>query len=125
MHFSLLALTLLGLGACREKVVTPAQQAEAYYAMLLQGKYEDFVRGTYGCDSLPEDYLSQRVDLLAQHVRVEQRRRGGYVRFKAVSDKLLSDSTHLVYMDVLFGDSTHEQIVCPLLRHNDRWVMRN
>lgn len=112
--------------SCREEGrLTPAQQAEVYYNMLANGQYEAFVRGTYGCDSLPEEYLSQRIDLLAQHVKREQGRRGGYVRFKAVSDEQLPDSTHLVYLEVLFGDSTTERMACPLLRQGDRWVMRN
>lgn len=120
-----LVLVLATTVCCKDKKYTAAQQAEIYYAQLLAGQYEEFIRGSYGCDSLPPEYLSQRVDLLAQHVRVEQRRRGGYVRFKAIREELLQDSTHLVYLDVLFGDSTHESIACPMLRQGERWVMRN
>ena len=120
---------LLAVGlfcACRDKKdLTASQQAEMYYNMLLKGQYEDFILGTYGCDSLPAEYLSQRVDLLAQHVKIEQKRRGGYVCFEVVNEELLSDSTHLVYLDVLFGDSSHERISCALFRKGDRWLMRN
>lgn len=123
----ILLLVLIGLvSACKDQPsLTAAQQAEVYYTMLINGQYEEFVRGTYGCDSLPADYMSQRADLLAQHVRVEQRRRGGYATFRAVREEVLADSTHLVYLDVAFGDSTHECMACPMLRHRDRWVMRN
>ncbi len=121
----LLLLTGLFWACQKQQVFTPAQQAEVYYNMLINGQYEEFIRGTYGCESLPQDYLSQRVDLLAQHVKVEQSRRGGYVRFTAVREEVLADSTHLVYLDVAFGDSTHECMACPMLRHGDRWVMRN
>jgi len=114
------------LFSCKDDpVLTASQQAEVYYAMLLNGQYEDFVRGSYGCDSLPQDYLSQRVDLLAQHVKKEQAKRKGYLRVKALEDHLLADSTHLIYLDVLFGDSTHETIACPMIRDGQRWVMRN
>ena len=121
----LVVLVLATTVCCKDKNYSAAQQAEIYYTQLLAGQYEDFIRGTYGCDSLPPEYLAQRVDLLAQHVKVEQRTRGGYVRFKAVREELLQDSTHLVYLDVLFGDSTRETIACPMLRRGERWVMRN
>lgn len=111
--------------ACKKKPLTAPQQAEVYYSMLLHGQYEDFVRASYGCDSLPPDYLSQRVDLLAQHVETEQRAHGGYDRFSAVGDKLLSDSTHLVYLEVVFRDSTRAQIACPMIWKGERWLMRN
>lgn len=121
-------LLLVFMHSCKEegeKEITPAQQAEIYYNMLAKGLYEDFVHGTYGCDSLPQEYLSQRIDLLAQHVKIEQGKRGGYVHFKAVGDELLPDSSHLVYLEVLFGDSTKERIACPLIRKDGRWLMRN
>lgn len=109
----------------KEEEITPAQQAEIYYNMLAKGQYEDFVRGTYGCDSLPGEYLSQRIDLLAQHVKKEQGKRNGYVSFKALSDEELSDTEHLVYLEVVFGDSTRERIACPLILKDGRWLMRN
>lgn len=119
-------LVLATFICCKDKNnFSAAQQAELYYSQLLAGRYEDFVRGSYGCDSLPAEYLSQRIDLLAQHVKVEQRRHGGYVRFKAIREELLQDSTHLVYLEVVFGDSTRETIACPMLRQGDRWLMRN
>lgn len=127
--FSITVLLVFALGtilSCKDQPnYGAAQQAEIYYNQLLSGQYEEFIRGGYGGDSLPTDYLSQRVDLLAQHVKMEQRHHGGYVRFKAVREELLSDSTHLVYLEVVFGDSTRETIACPMLRQGDRWVMRN
>lgn len=127
LRYLFILTLLLFVVSCHDekKGLHPLQQAEAYYSMLITGQYADFVRGTYGCDSLPEDYMQQRIDLLAQHARVEQRKRGGYVRFTATRDSVLRDSTHLVYLDVLFGDSTHEEIACPLFLHNGKWVMRN
>lgn len=124
-----MVLLVFALGmvvSCKDQQnISAAQQAELYYSQLLAGQYEDFIRGSYGCDSLPADYLSQRIDLLAQHVRVEQRRHDGYVRFKAMREELLPDSTHLVYLEVVFGDSTRETIACPMVRQGDRWLMRN
>ena len=118
-------LVLAAFISCKDKSYSAAQQAELYYTQLLSGQYEEFIRGSYGCQSLPSDYLSQRVDMLAQHVKVEQSRHGGYVRFKAIREEILQDSTHLVYLEVLFGDSTRETIVCPMLRQGERWLMRN
>lgn len=123
---ALLLAALLMLGACRQ--ATPDEQvrqaAETYYGYLVNGKCDAFVHGIAYCDSMTEEYRSQMVDLTAQYVAREQEQRGGLLSARALSDTILNGETALVFMEVLFGDSTREEVALPMVRCGDTWKMQ-
>lgn len=97
------------------------QAAERYFTMLLDGRYEEYVNGLVGMDTMPDDMRSQMVDLMAQFMKQQSVNRG-LLRVTATSDTI-QDSTAYVYLDVLYGDSVSEQVGMPLRFVNDRWCM--
>lgn len=102
------------------------RQAVAYYEMLRDGHYAQFLDGTYGMDDIDVDYRQQRLDLLAQHAEaIRTSARGGYRHIQANRDSVISDSLHIVFLDIQYCDSTQEQIICPLVLYKGRWLMCN
>ncbi len=117
----------LVLGAChRNDDITHERVrkvAEEYFSYLVDGKYEDYVRGMVDADSMPELYRSQLVDMVAQFSAQQQKCHGGISFARAMADSL-SDSIHAhVFLDVHFGDSTVERVGMPLRYQNGRWKM--
>lgn len=100
-----------------------SQAAEAYYGNLIEGKYEDYVGAIAYSDSMTESYRSQMVDLIAQYAAREREARGGLVSAKAIGDTVAGD-VGSVFMEVLFGDSTREEIALPMVRCGDVWKMQ-
>lgn len=97
------------------------QAAERYYALLASGDCEGFAQGIEGTDSLMQ---LEMTDLVAQFLHEQCQARGGIISANAVADSLSKDSTADVYLELLYSDSTSEQICLPLRLHQDRWMMR-
>lgn len=99
--------------------------AEAYYALLLEGKYDDFVSGTYGGDSLPESYRKQLVANAAMFVQQQKDQHKGISGVKAL--RCVADTanhTAEAFLEISYADSTKETITVPLVSHNDIWYMK-
>ena len=92
-----------------------SRAAETYYNYLIEGKYEDYIHSIAYSDSMTESYRSQMVDLVAQYAAREKERRGGLVSVRALGDTVSGDVAS-VFLEVLFGDSTREEIALPMVR---------
>ena len=109
--------------AC-DKPDTPQQAAEQYYGYLIKGDAEAYVRHIHDYDDMSDEYRSQLRDMLLQYIDHERREHGGLLSAKAVRDTLV-DSLHAhVFLDILFGDSTCEQVSLPLVRTEKGWMMK-
>ena len=98
------------------------QAAERYFTMLIDGRYDAYVDGLIGSDSMPDDMRSQMIDLLAQFM-VQQRVNRDLLHVTATSDSI-KDSTAYVYLDILYGDSVSEQVGMSLQFIGNRWRMQ-
>ena len=99
------------------------QVAEQYFANLVDGKYEEYVEGMVDVDSMPDQYRSQLVDMVAQFAVMQKSNHGGFAFAKAMADSL-PDSIHAhVFLDIHFADSTVERIGMPLRYQHGRWKM--
>lgn len=89
--------------------------------MLLTGDCEGYVSGIAGMDSMPLLYRQQMVELTAQH-RAEWQSKD-VVRAMVTRDSL-HDSIAYVFIDVLFADSTVEQMGMKMILEGEQWKMR-
>ncbi len=96
--------------------------AVAYYRCLIEGKYEDYVRGIAYSDSMTDVYRSQMVDLVASYA-ARERGRGGLTDVRVLRDTVVGDMAS-VFLEVMFGDSTREEISVPMVKCGRKWKMQ-
>lgn len=118
------ALGLLLCMSCRKDGKSEiSRAAETYYGYLIEGKYADYVGAIAYSDSMTDEYRSQMVDLVAQYAAREREARGGLVAAKALDDTVSGD-VGSVFIEVLFGDSTREEVSLPMVRCGEVWKMQ-
>ena len=122
-----LCVAALGLSLCmscrKDGKSKISRAAETYYGYLIEGKYADYVGAIAYSDSMTEEYRSQMVDLVAQYAARERESRGGLVAAKALDDTVSGD-VGSVFIEVLFGDSTREEVSLPMVRCGEVWKMQ-
>ncbi len=130
LAFALLAgLLLLGCHKLtpEEAALAAAKTAaKGYYDHLLAGRYEQFLQGRAGTDSLPDSYREQLITGYRQFMAQQTSAHGGISSLR-VNDSAYIDSTlHLIQVFLLlqFADSVEEEIVVPMVEDNGRWLMK-
>lgn len=126
----LLSLALL-LGACGDKTTEvnqgelAARTAKIYYDSLAAGHTEAFYQGKLKPDTVPESYRRQLMALLKQHTCDEQKRHKGIDSVR-ISRYQYDDKTQTadVFLTLVYGDHTQEQIVVPMIKRDSLWLMR-
>ena len=117
----------MGLIGCSEKSKEEQamEAAQEYYDALLQGDYETFLNGRIHMDSIPESFREQLLVGFKQFVRQQQEAHQGIENFqptRVVEDSLLQMMQ--VFMMVNYSDSTHEEIVVPMIEQDGKWKMK-
>lgn len=97
--------------------------AEYFYGLLAQGQSQAYVDNMQESASMDSSKYTQFVDLMEQFLHEEKELRGGILSAKAERDTML-DSISMVYLNVHFGDSTHEEIMLPVVYTRGRWWIR-
>ena len=119
------AIMLVGCDkeAGTEKVV--AATAKLYYDCLVEGRYDDYVAGIDGADSVPGNYREQLRDNVKMFVARQRQLHQDIISF-AVSDAVVDADNHTAnaFLVVNYADSTSEQIVVPLVERDGVWKMR-
>ena len=119
---------LLLCAACSKP--TPEQQAintvmESYNG-LLQGDYETFLNNRAGMDSIPASYREQLLVSYKQFIIQQQKAHQGIADLQPIRTEL--DSVQhllLVYLQVIYADSTKEAIVVPMIENDEgQWKMK-
>ena len=102
-----------------------ARTAKLYYDALLEGRYEQFVDGTYHKDSLRPQYRQQLIDNARMFVGQQQDEHRG-IREVRVSDfKFDSITTDCnVFLVFAYGDSTSEDVLVPMTEKDGVWLMK-
>lgn len=125
----ILACLLLGFAACSDKKddsgEVAARAAKLYYDYLLHGDYDAFVAGTYRPDSLPASYQRQLADNAAMFIGQQNDEHRGIKDIRIVNSKA-DTAKHVaqVMLQFVYGDSTNEQIVVPMVQHKGVWYLR-
>lgn len=100
-----------------------SRAAETYYQYLIEGQYEQYVGSIAYSDSMTETYRNQMVDLVAQYAAREKELRGGLSSVRAMGDTVSGDVAN-VFLEVVFGDSTREEIALPMVKCGEVWKMQ-
>lgn len=122
---AVMALTLC-LSCSEEKpAYTAADAAKDYYDKLFAGDYAAFASGLYFPDSIPEAYREQLVDNAKMFAAKQKEAHNGVskVQIQGCKTDSLSDVTQ-AFLLLCYGDSLKEEIVVPMVLHEDRWFMK-
>lgn len=107
----------------REELASKA--AEEYYGHLVAGRYDDYLAGVCGADSLPASYREQLLVNARQFMAAQQAEHGGICDVRvvnAVTDSLTGRTD--VFLMLCFGDSVREEVVVPMVESGGRWLLR-
>ena len=101
------------------------EAAKAYYDLLIEGKYDQFVEGRYMPDAIPDGYREQLVANMKMFMGEQQATHGGLKQVRVVSAKA-DTAQHVANAFLLFvyGDSTSEEVLVPMVEHKGVWYMR-
>lgn len=127
--FFLVLLMVLGFLGCKSEAPTATQLAAAaakeYYGMLLAGKYREFAAGYNQPNRLPDGYHDQLVMNAQMFVEQQQDEHKGIAKVNILNAK--ADTAHHVvdvFLQMVYGDSTREQVVVPMVEVEGEWKMR-
>jgi len=102
-----------------------ANAAKLYYENLIAGKYNDFVDGIYRPAQIPETYRTQLIESAKMFVRQLETEHRGVREIRVSNGVLDSTSTSAsAYLVLCFGDSTSEEMLVPMVKHDDLWLMK-
>ena len=99
--------------------------AKLYYENLLHGRYDVFVDGFYRPDSIPSSYRSQLIDNAPMYVAQMNDDHHGLARvdlIRATADTARNEGR--AFLLLCFADSTREEVVVPMVRIENLWMMR-
>lgn len=104
---------------------SPSEIVNEAYAHLIKGEYSDYLLCTQAADSLPGSYRQSLINVLKQAADNEKSARGGMVQAKATSEERNQAGTYaLVRVDVVYGDSTKEEIAVQTVKTGGRWRLK-
>ena len=108
---------------------TPEEQAMKAavdcYEALLDGDYVTFLEGRAGMDSIPDSFREQLLVSYKQFMHLQQEAHQGIKSIEPM--RALPDSSLnliQVFLLVSYADSTHEEIVVPMVEHDGEWKMK-
>lgn len=102
-----------------------ANQAKGYYDLLIKEKYDEFVNGMNTPEQIPDSYRQQLVDNVRMFVGELHQEHGGIREVRVVN--CVNDSvqpTANAFLMLCFGDSTIEEVVVPMVKHEGKWLMK-
>lgn len=119
----------LGLSSCKEEKPDPGYfagiAAKGYYDLLLEGKYQEFVAGYNQPYRIPKGYEEQLLLNAKMFVQQQEEEHKGIKTVNVLNAK--ADTARRVanvFLSVVYGDSTKEQIVVPMVEVEGKWKMR-
>ncbi len=102
-----------------------ANQAKAYYDMLVQEDYEGFVDGMNLPERIPDSYREQLIANAQMFIGEQQEAHQGLREVRVVS--CINDTVDVAahaFLMLCFADSTIEEVVVPMVKRKGQWYMR-
>lgn len=122
-------LLVFGLSACQREGPSAGQlaavAAKGYYDLLLEGKYAEFMAGYNHPNRLPAGYHDQLVMNAQMFVEQQKSEHNGIAKVNILNAK--ADTAHHVadvFLQMVYADSTKEQVVVPMVEVKGEWKMR-
>ena len=99
--------------------------AKGYYDLLLEGKYNDFVAGYNQPNRIPKGYHEQLLLNAQMFMEQQQEEHKGLAGIHVLHAKA-DTARHVadVFLQMVYGDSTKEQVVVPMVLVHGDWKMR-
>lgn len=128
LPFFLVAIFLVTV-SCRGEKPEPeelaARAAREYYGHLAAGRYDDYLAGVAGTDSIPASYREQLLVNAKQFMALQTKVHHGIGDIQVVRASADSSGRYAeVFLLLCFGDSAKEEIVVPMVDKGGRWMMR-
>lgn len=128
LFFMILSIGLV-FASCKKETPDPGYfagiAAKGYYDLLLEGKYNDFVAGYNQPNRIPKGYHEQLLLNARMFMEQQQEEHKGLAGIHVLHAK--ADTTrHVadVFLQMVYGDSTKEQVVVPMVLVHGDWKMR-
>ena len=131
LHFCFgLSFTLFTLASCgkndgqdnRDVALPDDTIAVHYYLLPTQGRYEDYIQAMQSCDGTTSAYQEGVKKMLKHHQETVIKNKGGVAHVETVRTELSADKYWAqVFLKVTYADSSHEEILFPLLKEKERW----
>ncbi len=123
---SLLSLLAVSCGGCGSSPVPdPGEAAVRYVHFLADGKYDDYIRAMVSCDSASAAYRNHMTVLHKQMVTAKKNEYGPMKSLRAIrSDIGNGGATAAVFLQIVYANDSTEDVMLPLVWHNDRWRLR-
>ena len=129
MRWGLVGLIgFIGFMGCSSKPTAEeraAQAAKTYYDYLVAGRYEQFLDGRVGADSLPDGYREQLLTSCRQFMAQQTKAHQGISNVCISNARTDSLADYVsVFLLLCYADSLQEEIVVPMVEHDGRWCMK-
>lgn len=129
--FLLFMILSIGLvfASCKKETPDPGYfagiAAKGYYDLLLEGKYNDFVAGYNQPNRIPKGYHEQLLLNARMFMEQQQEEHKGLAGIHVLHAKA-DTACHVadVFLQMVYGDSTKEQVVVPMVLVRGDWKMR-
>ena len=115
--------------SCKKETPDPGYfagiAAKGYYDLLLEGKYNDFVAGYNQPNRIPKGYHEQLLLNARMFMEQQQEEHKGLAGIHVLHAKA-DTARHVadVFLQMVYGDSTKEQVVVPMVLVRGDWKMR-
>lgn len=99
--------------------------AQEYYRLLLDEKYDDFVSGMDGGDSIPAAYRQQMVANTAMFVKDQKDAHKGIkdITLKTCKADTASHTAEAM-LTIMYADDAQEMVCVPMVERNGVWFMK-
>lgn len=128
LFFMILSIGLV-FASCKKETPDPGYfagiAAKGYYDLLLEGKYNDFVAGYNQPNRIPKGYHEQLLLNARMFMEQQQEEHKGLAGILVLHAKA-DTARHVadVFLQMVYGDSTKEQVVVPMVQVHGDWKMR-
>lgn len=128
LFFMILSIGLV-FASCKKETPDPGYfagiAAKGYYDLLLEGKYNDFVAGYNQPNRIPKGYHEQLLLNARMFMEQQQEEHKGLAGILVLHAKA-DTARHVadVFLQMVYGDCTKEQVVVPMVQVHGDWKMR-
>lgn len=125
MAVASLLLSCSGGDGVDPECAAASEAAEEYYSFLTEGKCDEFVNGFARVNTFPEDYQGAFGKNTEDFIAVQKERHGGITAVDvSAAERDTINNTVNVFLTLSYGDSTTTRVVVPMVKNNDKWLMK-